>query len=163
MRAGVDMPDMKLRTPTAVAVDVDVRRWSRTERIAGGATLILLISLFLPLFEYGGQTADGLWHGFEYITLFVSLVLLAYLLLRACVPALALSSAVPHHVVLPAATGINFGLVLVGFLARPSAFSLVITIVANWDFGAFLGLIAASVAAAAVFGPRLRDFIGHGI
>src|SRR5437588_4429213 len=154
------MPDMKLRTSAAVAIDVDIRRWSRTDRVAGGATLVLLISLFLPWFDYGGQTANGLWHGFEYLTLFVSLVLLAYLLLRACVPALALNSAVPHHVVLPAATGINFGLVLVGFLARPSAFVLVITVVANSDSGAFLGLVAASVAVAAVFGPRLRDFIG---
>jgi hypothetical protein len=66
-------------------------------------------------------------------------------------------------VLLAAATGINFVLVLIGFLARPSASDLVITITANWDFGAFLGLLAAFVAAAAVIGPRLRENIGRGI
>jgi hypothetical protein len=155
------MPDMKVRT--APLIGVDISRWSRTDKVAGGATLVLFVSLFLPWFEYGGQTANGLWHGFEYITLIVSLVLLAHLALRACVPTLAGGLAVSHHVVLPTATGINFLLVLVGFLARPSAFGLVIAIAANWAFGAFVSLLAASVAAAAVFGPRLRDFIGHGM
>ena len=157
------MPDAKLRTSAATAVGVDVSRWSSTDIVAGGATLALFVALFLPWFEYGGQTTNGLWHGFEYITLIVSLVLVVYLVMRACVPALALSPAVPHDVLLAAATGINFALVLVGFLTRPSAFVLAITIAANWDFAGFVALLAASVAAAAVFGPRLRDFISQGM
>ncbi|MBV9450903.1 MAG: hypothetical protein JO345_33935 [Streptosporangiaceae bacterium] len=157
------MPDAKLRTSAATTASVDMSRWSSTDMVAGGATLVLFVSLFLPWFEYGGQTTNGLWHGFEYITLIVSLVLVVYLVMRACVPTLALNPAVPHDVLLAAGTGINFALVLVGFLTRPSAFVLVITIVANWDFGAFLALLAASVAAAAVFGPRLRDFVSQGM
>jgi hypothetical protein len=149
--------------PPTAASGLDVRGWPVTDRIVGGATFVLFISLFLPWFEYAGQTTNGLWHGFEYFTLIISWVIIGYLLLRASRPSHPLNSALPHTALLSAATGINFVLVLIGFLARPSASDLVITVTANWDFGAFLGLLAAFVAAAAVIGPRLRESIGHGI
>lgn len=144
-------------------VKVYAERWSTTDRVTGGATLVLSVSLFLPWFEYSGQTADGLWHGFEYVTLIISFAILAYLALRAGLGSMPLNSVLPHTGLLTWATVINFVLVLVGFLARPNASAFVVTITANWDFGAFLGLLAAVVAAAAVIGPQLRESIGGGL
>ena len=38
----------------------DAKRWSQADRIAGGATLVLLISLFLPWFSVRfGASSDG--------------------------------------------------------------------------------------------------------
>ena len=138
-------------------------RWSTADKVAGGATLVLLVSLFLPWFEYAGQTADGLWHGFEYITLISSLLILARLALRPGVRAQPSQSLPPRDGLLTAATGINLLLVLIGFLAQPSAAQVVVTITADWDFGALLGLLSAVLAAAVVIGPRLRGSVSGGL
>jgi hypothetical protein len=54
-----------------------------------------------------------------------------------------------HAPVLLVATLVNFVLVLLAFLFKPSGFS--------WQFGAFLSLIAAFVAAAPIAVPALRS------
>jgi hypothetical protein len=38
----------------------DAARWSQADRIAGIATLVLFISLFLPWFTFGSQSLSGL-------------------------------------------------------------------------------------------------------
>ena len=138
-------------------VRLDAARWSGSDQVAGAATLVLFISLFLPWFGYGGQSVDGLWHGYEYLTLIVALAIIVYLLARAAVPSLPLNSAVPHDVLLLAGTAVNLLLVLIGFLAKPSASVFFVTVSADWEFGAFFGLIAALVAVGAAASPLLAE------
>ena len=45
------------QAPQASGFNFDITRWQRAEQITGGATLLLIISIFLPWF-----TADGLQH-----------------------------------------------------------------------------------------------------
>jgi hypothetical protein len=83
-----------------------------------------------------------------YIVLILSIVIIAYLVLRAGWDRLPISQEVPHLIVMMAATLVNFVLTLIAFLDKPSG--------ADWGFGAFLTLIAAVVAAAPYAIPQLR-------
>jgi len=121
------------------------------DRLTGGATVVLFISLFLPWFSasasLGGFSAsssvDALSaHGYLYLVLIIALLMVGYLIARAglnAMPALPLS----HERLLTIAAGINFLLVLIAFVFKPSGNSLVSV---GWDFGAFVGLLAAIVA-----------------
>jgi hypothetical protein len=94
-----------------------------------------------------------LWHGYEYLTLIIALAIIAYLVMRAVLPSLPFNIPVPHDTLLLAASAVNLLLVLIGFLARPSASAFFVTVTASWGFGAFLGLIAALAATAAAARP----------
>jgi hypothetical protein len=69
----------------------DAARWTMADRIAGIATIVLFISLFLPWFTYTAGflgasvsfSVNGLWHGWMYLTLILSILIVAYLVLRA--------------------------------------------------------------------------------
>jgi hypothetical protein len=143
------MPDDPAITPTSSGVNYrfDAKRWSQTDRIVAIATLVLFISLFLAWFGAGISiyhvTVDGLWHGYMYITLIVSLAILGYLALVAGLASLPLKLPLSHPQLLAAATGLNFLLTLISFLTKPSGTS--------WQYGAYIGLIAAFVA----FVPRV--------
>src|SRR6185312_12189488 len=60
----------------------DAARWTTADRIAGIATTVLFISLFLPWFTVsigiGGVSlsgsVNGLWHGWTYLSLILSIV-----------------------------------------------------------------------------------------
>jgi hypothetical protein len=140
------MPDDPT-TAAGASYKFDAKRWSQTDRIVAIATLVLFISLFLAWFGAGISlfhvTVDGLWHGYMYITLIVSLLILGYLFLQAGVATLPFKLPVSHPQFLAAATGLNFLLTLISFLTKPSGTS--------WQYGAYIGLIAAFVA----FVPRV--------
>jgi hypothetical protein len=141
--------------PASTGFKLDIERWSVPDRVVGGATLILFISLFLPWFTYGGSSVDGLWHGYEYLTLIIALGIIGYLIARAAIPSFQPNMPVSHDMVLLAASAINLLLVLIGFLARPSASAFFVTVTASWGFGAFLALIAALAATIAAVRPVL--------
>ena len=136
----------------------DAARWSMADRIAGIATIVLFISLFLPWFTVsigiGGVSlsgsVNGLWHGWMYITLILSIVIVAYLVLRAGWDKLPISQEVPHLTVMMVATIVDAVLVLIAFIDKPGGGAT------GWGFGAVLGLIAALVAAAPYAIPQLR-------
>jgi hypothetical protein len=136
----------------------DVKRWSRNDQIVGGATLLLLISLFLPWFSAGDQfisvSVNGLWHGWEYITLIIALAIIVYLVICAGFHELPFKLPFGHEQLLLAGTGINFVLVLLGFLIRPASGF-------GWTFGAFIGLIAAIVAVVPLGLPFMRARTGR--
>ena len=76
----------------AQAFSFDAGRWTRTDRIAGAATLVLFVSLFLPWFSVSAgfgnfsasSSADGLSaHGYLFLVLILALAMLAYLAARA--------------------------------------------------------------------------------
>ena len=136
----------------------DAARWTLADRIAGIATIVLFISLFLPWFTYTAGflgasvsfSVNGLWHGWMYITLILSILIVAYLVLRAGWDSLPISQDVPHLTVMMAATIVDAVLVLIAFIDKPGGGGV------GWGFGAILGLIAALVAAAPYAIPQLR-------
>lgn len=134
-------------TPPAAPYKFDAKKWSQTDRIVAVATLVLFISLFLPWFGAGISiyhvTVDGLWHGYMYITLIVSLLILGYLALLAGLAALPFKLPLSHPQSLAVATGLSFLLSLISFLTKPTGTS--------WQYGAYIGLVAAFVA----FAPRV--------
>ena len=136
------------------AYNFDAARWSLADRIGGVATIVLFISLFLPWFTvsfgFVSGSVNGLWHGWMYITLILSILIVAYLVLRAGWETLPISQEVPHLRVMMIATIVNVVLVVIAFIDKPGGSGV------GWGFGAFLGLIAAIVAAAPYAVPQLR-------
>lgn len=124
---------------------IDVSHWTERDRIAGIASAVLLISLFLPWFgvSFLGMTvtADGLEsHGYLHIVLILCLVILGYLTLRISPVRSVLPAPRAHERILLTATGINLTLVVIAFIATPGG-SL-----ASPQYGAFVGGIAALAA-----------------
>ena len=132
----------------------DVARWSRADRIAGVATVVLFICLFLPWFTisfgFGSGSVNGLWHGWMWLSLILCIVIVAYLVLLAGWDRLPISQDVPHLTVMMIATIVNAVLVLIAFIDKPGGSGV------GWGFGAIVGLIAALVAAAPYAIPQLR-------
>jgi hypothetical protein len=128
----------------------DAARWTQADRIAGVATLVLFISLFLPWFTASGASVNGLWHGWMWLSLILSIVIIAYLVLLAGWEKLPISQDVPHLTAMMIATIVNAVLVVIAFLDKPGGSGV------GWGFGAIVGLIAALVAAAPYAIPQLR-------
>lgn len=135
----------------AQAFSFDPAKWTTIDRITGGATVVLFISLFLPWFSASASLAgisassseDALSaHGYLYLVLIIALLMVGYLIARAGLSAMP-AFPVSHERLLTIASGINFLLVLIAFIFKPSGNSLVSV---GWDFGAFVGLLAAIVA-----------------
>jgi cytochrome c biogenesis factor len=134
-----------------------MKKWSQPERITAIASLVLLISLFLPWFTYnfgiGSVSVDGLWHGWMYLVFILCLVILVYLVTKASYAEMPYKLPMAEAQLLLYATAINFVLTLLAFVFKPGGigFSGI-----GWGFGAFVGLIAAFVAAAPLGVPAIR-------
>ena len=120
----------------------------RRDRVVGLATLVLLISFWLPWYSVGPIAASGLnVHGWLFIAVVNSIVLVLYALIVAFgVGDLADQGRMSKDQVLALLTGVNLALVVLGFLLKPAGLS--------WSWGAFLAL-AAAVVAFAPFGIPL--------
>ena len=137
------------------AYKFDAARWSLADRIAGVATIVLFISLFLSWFGITvigiTVTASGLSaHGYLYVVMILCILIVAYLGLRAGWDELPVSANLPHLTVMLVATIVNLVLVSIAFIDKPGGSAV------GWQFGAFLALIAAIVAAAPYAIPQLR-------
>ena len=110
------------------------------DRVAGPATLVLLISLWLPWYSVGPFSADGLSvHGWLFISVLNSIVLVLYAVFTAFgVGDLAEQGRMSKDQLLVVMTGLNVALVVLAFLLKPTGF--------GWSWGAFLALAAAIVA-----------------
>jgi hypothetical protein len=148
------MPDESAsHTPaTGPSFKFDAKRWTKIDRNVGIASLVFFISLFLPWFgaSYSIYSAsvDGLWHGYMYLTLIISLALIVYLILLAGLEKLPFKLPIAHRQAILIATGIDFLLALISFLTKPGGTS--------WQYGAYVGLIAAAVAVAPFILPAIR-------
>jgi len=114
---------------------------SRAEWVFGPATLVLLISFWLPWYSLGPISADGLSvHGWLFVAVLNSIVLVLYVLITAFgVGDLAEMGRISKDQLLTLLTGLNLGLVVVlGFFLKPAGFSLA--------WGAYLALVASLVA-----------------
>ena len=139
------------------AFSLDVNRLARAERITGIATLVLFISLFLPWYTYSfgpvSISADGLWHGWMYLVLLVSVAVMVFIVLRAGFEVMPFKVGLSDAQLLLIATVFNAVLCILAFLLKPGGigFSGI-----GWGFGAFLGLAAAIVAAAPLAVPAIQ-------
>jgi hypothetical protein len=124
---------------------------SRKDRIFGAATLVLLISLWLPWYSVGPFSADGLGvHGWLFLAVLNCIVLVLYVLITAFgVGDLAEQGRLSKDQLLAVLTGVNLALVVLAFLLKPGGFS--------WAWGAFLALIAAIVAFAPFGIPLVQE------
>ena len=136
----------------------DAHRWTLSDKIAGVASLVVLISLFLPWFSgsyisFGASSSDSESgtdaHGWLWLVFVVVLAILAYLVLTAGFQVLPFRSPLRHDQLLLAATSLNLALVFIGFLLKPSTYGIE-GLSISWSIGAFLALIAAIVAVGAV-------------
>jgi len=113
---------------------------NRRDRVVGPATLVLLVSFWLPWYSFGPFSADGLSaHGWLFIAVLNSVVLVLYVLIIAFgVGDLAAQGRLSKDQLLALMAGVNLALVALAFLIKPTGFS--------WSWGALLALAAAIVA-----------------
>lgn len=133
----------------------DLRRLSRAEQTAGGATLVLLISLFLPWFGFsaaGGSVNGTGAHRYLVIVVLLAVLMAVCLLHRSGWEEVPFRLPARHETVLLTVAGLQFLLVASAFFDVPVSGL-------SWEFGAYLSLIASAavVAAAVTTAIRLRQ------
>jgi hypothetical protein len=138
---------------------LDLRRLSRADQAAGGASLVVLISLFLPWFGFSTLGASisvsgTSAHGYLVLVVITALLIAGYLLLRSGWGEFPFPLPVAHETLLLAGTSVQFLLVLTGFLDVPLAGL-------GWETGAYLAVISAALAAAPAAVPVLRSRPGR--
>lgn len=123
---------------------------NRKDWVLGPATLVLLVSFWLPWYSLGPFSVGGLSvHGWLFIAVLDSIVLVLYVLISAFgVGDLAVPGRLTKDQLLAALTGVNLALVVLAFLFKPSGWS--------WSWGAFLALLSAIVAFAPFGVPLIR-------
>ena len=135
----------------------NLNRLSRVDQVVGASSLILIITLFLPWFgvSLGGYSASESGfdaHGYLIIPLLTAIALIAYLVMRAGWDHLPWKLPIEHAPLLLVGTGIQALIVLLAFLFKPPG--------TDWQFGAYLGLLAALVACGAAVMPALNSMQG---
>lgn len=121
-----------------------VNELNRKELIFGPATVVLLVSFWLPWYSISLDgirfSASGLSrHGWLFIAVLDAIVLVLYVLITAFGAGdLADQGRLSKEQLLTIMTGVNLFLVVLAFLLKPSGF--------GWSYGAFLALAAAVVA-----------------
>jgi hypothetical protein len=145
-------------------VNFDLNRATTVDKIVAVASLIALISIWLPWFtasdgpfsaSASGTTAHGGWMYLEFI---VALVLIVYLVARVAWERLPFSLPVAHDRILIIGTAVQLLIMLIAFFDLPSTDGIS-GVSVGWGFGAFLGLLAALVAAGPVLYPAIRAFL----
>ena len=144
-------------------VNFDLNRLTTVDKIVAVASLVTMISLWLPWFTASYLTVSGSisgtgYHGWLWLEFFVALILIVYLAARAAWDQLPFGLPVGHQPLLIAGTGLQFLLILIGFFDMPSSNGLAGYSV-GWGFGAFLALIASIVAAGPVIYPAVKSYL----
>ena len=93
-------------------------------------------------------------HGYLVIVVITALLIAGYLLLRSGWSTFPVRLPIAHETLLLAGTGVQFLLVLIGFLDVPLAGL-------GQEIGAYLGLLAAVAAAVPVARPVVRSWPGR--
>jgi hypothetical protein len=148
---------------------LDLSRLTTGDKVVAGATLITMISIWLPWFtgsaSLGGVTSSASvsgtgYHGWLWLEFIVALLLLAYLAARALWETPPLRVPVAHAQLLIAGTGLQFLLILIAFFDGPSNTvydGIMITFALST--GAFLGLIFSIVAVGPAIVPAVRSYL----
>ena len=138
---------------------LDLRRLSRADQAVGGASLIVLVSLFLPWFGFSALGASisvtgTAAHGYLVLVMITALLIAGYLLLRSGWGEFPFPLPIAQETLLLAGTSGQFLLVLIGFLDVPLAGL-------RWEIGAYLAACAAALAAAQAALPVPRSRPGR--
>lgn len=129
----------------------DLNRLTNTDKIIGIASVVVLISVFLPWYGLFGISVSGeTGHGYLIIPVLTAIVLVGYLALRAGGAATRLP--VAHAPLLLVGSGLQLLIVLIGFFNTEGT---------NQQFGAYLGLIAALIACGVVAIPAIQAMRGQ--
>jgi small-conductance mechanosensitive channel len=153
-------------SPPGQLFEPGAARWTRREVIAGAASLVLLISVFLPWF-HASDVADlvgqfgwtiGMNGGLKTAVIIVALATLAVLVADALAGRIPLWPRRADKLLLIGGTWLNLLLVTLALLMEPTSAALdrpfrhamAVGIPTDaWAYGAYLALIGAVVAAAA--------------
>lgn len=146
----------------APAFNLDLKRLTRNDRMVGGATIVFVISLFLPWFTVSdgvfSASVNGLWHGYMYIALILAVAVLAQEVLRAGFEQLPFKLPLGHEQAMLVVTAAIFVLTVLSFVFKPAGASDAFASVNwGWSFGAVIGLAAAVVAVLPLGLPFLRS------
>ncbi len=143
-------------------VNFDLNRLTTADKVVAGATFVTLISLWLPWFSapYLGSFSGTGDHGWLWLEFLLALALIVYLAARAAWDQLPFSLPIEHDRLLMIGTGVQFLLIMLGFLVVPAG-SGIPGYSYGWDFGAFLALIGAVVAAGLVFYPPAKAYLDN--
>jgi hypothetical protein len=155
----------------------DLSRLSLSDRVVGVATLIAMISIWLTWYtasvngtQVGSASGTG-YHGWLWLEFFIALAVVVYLVARAGFDELPVKVPVAHERLLIGATGLQLLLLIIAFFATPPVPSsadfsadgvtlpLSESFSVSWGVGAFIGLLAALVAAAPVIVPAVRSYL----
>jgi hypothetical protein len=125
------------------------------------ATFFAMISIWLPWISvsagpFSGSASGTAVHGWLWLEFLVAIVLIAYLVARVAWDKLPFSLPVAHAPLLIVGTALQLLLVFIAFIDIPSGVGGVSV---GWDFGAFLGLLAALVAGGPVLVPAVRSYL----
>ena len=142
-------PPGQVRRTSSPAYSFDLKRLAPLDRTVGGATFVVFVALFLPWFGILGYTTSGIsLHGYLVIALLAALALLLYLALRAGWETAPFRLPIAHAPLLLIGTGVQLLFVLIAFLQSDGL---------SHEFGAYLALLAALVACAAIAVPVIRS------
>ncbi len=138
------------------SASIDFRRLGTGDLVALGATILLLVSIFLTWYsalaedQFGdivslrenifGQFAGG----FRILILVTCILIILYLFIRTMTPR-GLRLPMPHWQVLTILTALQALLTVLAFFLKPGAGSGVSV---SWSYGAYIGLPAAVIALA---------------
>jgi zinc ribbon protein len=138
-------------TPATSQFQFDINRLNLADRIIGGASILVLISVFLPWYGLFGYTISGeSAHGYLIIPLLTAIVLVGYLVLRA--GGLAMRLPIAHAPLLLVGTGLQLLIVIIGFFNAEGT---------NQQFGAYLGLLAALAACGVIAVPAIQSMVSQ--
>ena len=143
--------------------DVNLKRLTTADMVAGAASLVLLISLFLPWYTVSvpgaSSTLSGTGiHRFLWLAVLLSVVVLTYLIVHATVgwdstPMNRLS----REPVLLGLSLVQLILVIIPFFDVPD--TLIQNVTVGFSYGAYVGLAAAIAALVMVLVPYIRSLL----
>jgi hypothetical protein len=148
--------------PAGPAFNFNLNRLTQVDKIVAVATLVTFISLWLPWYSLslsgiGGGTysfdATSWGHGWMWLELLVAIALVVYLVACAGWDSLPFRLPIAHAPLLIIGTGLQLLLVLLDFAIIPYGGQGM-----GWGWGAFIGLIAAVVAAGPVLYPAVQSY-----
>jgi hypothetical protein len=150
--------DAPPETTTFHLENVNLRRLTGADKVAGVASFLLLISLFLPWYGVSSGAATvtlsgtGV-HRFLWLAVLLTVVTLTYLIVHATVGLSGTRFA--HEPTLLVITLVQLLLVIYPFFDVPD--TLIKGVTVNFQYGSFIGLIAAITAVATVIAPFIRS------
>jgi hypothetical protein len=145
------------RPASVPPVSFDLSRLTTVDRVVAGATLITMISIWLPFYTASAGiysvSLSGTFHTWMWLEFLVALALISYLAARALWARVPFALPAAHAPLLLAGTSLQLLLILVALIAIPYGDQGM-----GLGWAAFLGLLAALAAALPLIVPAVRTY-----